>query len=123
MAATYAIATDAGKVRLLISDIGGDDGKSFLFEDDEIDAFLAMREDIRLAAATALRSIAANEAQVSKRIKFLELSTDGPAVAKSLVEVAEKLESEVDEDSEVEIANMSWDEFGWLANRYWGEEA
>lgn len=123
MAATYTIATDSGKVRLLISDIGGDDGKSFLFEDDEIEAFLVLREDIRLAAATALRTIAANEAQVSKRIKFLELSTDGPAVAKSLVEVAEKLEAEADDDSEVEIANMSWDQFGYYRNGYWGEEA
>ena len=122
MPATYAIATDAGKVRLLISDIGGGDGKSFLFEDDEIEAFLAMREDIRLAAATALRAIAANEAQVSKRIKFLELSTDGPAVAKSLVEVAEKLEAEVDEDSEVEIASMSWAVFCGYVDGYWWEE-
>lgn len=120
MASTYDITNDSGKVRLLISDVGGDGGASFIFNDDEILAFLTMRGDIRLAAATALRAIAANEAQVSKRIKFLELSTDGPAVAKSLIETAEKLEDETDDDGEVEIAHMSFEEFGWYANGFWG---
>jgi hypothetical protein len=117
MPATYNVATDAGKVRLLISDVGGIDGKSFIFEDNEIDSYLTMRGgDIRLAAATALKTIAANEAQVSKRIKFLELSTDGPAVAKELLNAAEKLEKEanedLDEDGGWEIAAMSNDPFG-----------
>jgi hypothetical protein len=111
MAETYDIETDAGKVRLLISDVGGSDGKSFLFNDAEIAGFLALRGgDIRLAAATALRTIAGNEAQVSKKIKFLELTTDGPAVAKELINAAEKLEAEVDDDGEIEIAAMTEDE-------------
>lgn len=123
MPATYSIATDAGKVRLLISDIGGSDGSSFIFEDDEIAAFLSMRgANVRLAAATALKSIAANEAQVSKRIKFLELSTDGPAVAKELLNTAKKLEEEATEDLDEEggfdIAAMSNDPF----NGAFGEE-
>lgn len=117
MPATYSVATDPGKVRLLISDIGGSDGSSFIFEDDEIAAFLAMRGgNIRLGAATALKAIAANEAQVSKRIKFLELSTDGPAVAKELLSTAEKLEeesdSDIDEEGGFDVAAMSNDPFG-----------
>jgi len=106
--AEYKIETDQGKVRLLISDIGGADGASFLFEDDEIAAFLALNENnIRLSAAEALRAIAGNEVQVSKRIKFLELSTDGPAVAKELRALAESLEEKADDDIEPEIASMA----------------
>lgn len=113
MAAEYKIANDQGKVRLLISDIGGADGKSFLFEDDEIQAFLNMGGGIKYAAATALRTIAANAAQVQARIKYLELSTDGPAVAKALNELADRFEAEATEEGEegdVEIAEMTVEE-------------
>jgi hypothetical protein len=108
--AKYEIATDAGKVRLLIADVGGADGKSFIFEDNEIDAFLSMGGSVKYAAAQALRTIAANTAQVQARIKYLELSTDGPAVAKALESLADKYEKEAidnDEDGDVEIAAMS----------------
>lgn len=42
MASNYDINTDEGKVRLLISDVGGSTGSDFIFDDDEISAFLAM---------------------------------------------------------------------------------
>lgn len=108
--AEYKIETDAGKVRLLISDVGGADGKQFIFEDNEIAAFLSMGGSIKYAAAQALRTIAANAAQVQARIKYLELSTDGPAVAKALNELADKYEQEAidaDDEGDVEIAGMS----------------
>lgn len=111
--AEYKIATEQGKVRLLISDIGGAGGKSFLFEDTEIQAFIDMGGGIKYAAATALRTIAANEAQVSKRIKYLELSTDGPAVAKSLNELADKFEAEAevdDESGDAEVVEFTGEE-------------
>lgn len=95
------------QVRLLISDVGGNSGKDFLFSDTEIENFLSMRGDsVHLAAATALRAIAGNEAQVSKRITFLELKTDGPAVAKELRELAKSLEESADEDADMEIAHL-----------------
>lgn len=106
----YDISNEQGKVRLLISDVGGADGKSFIFEDNEIQAFIDMGGGIKYAASSALRTIAGNEAQVSKRIKYLELSTDGPAVAKALNELADKLEAEAgdaDEEGDVEIAQFS----------------
>lgn len=110
---TYDISKgeDKDKVRLLISDVGGGDGKSFLYSDEEILIFLSLASEgnIRLAAAQAVRSIAGNEAQVLKRITFLELSTDGPAVAKALITLAEKFEDEADDDYDVEIASMSAD--------------
>lgn len=108
MGSTYNILSDEpkDKVRLLISDVGGADNASFLFTDEEILAFLqlAPEEDIRLASAQALRTIAGNEAQVSKRIKFLELETNGPAVAESLIKLADKLVEEVEDDADPELA-------------------
>ena len=57
MAFTYAIDTNRGKVRLLISDITASD---YQFEDDEIDAFLSMASSsLLLAASYALESWAA----------------------------------------------------------------
>ena len=102
------------QVRLLISDIGGESGTDFLFEDSEIDGFLELaHESVRQAAADALRAIASNEAQVQKRITFLELKTDGPAVAKALNELADKLEAKADKDEtdeeDIEIAEMVLD--------------
>lgn len=107
---SYDVSNEQGQVRLLISDVGGSDGKSFLFKDTEIQAFITLSGGVKYAAATALRAIAGNEAQVSKRIKFLELSTDGPAVAKALNELADKFEKEAedsDEDAEPDVASMS----------------
>lgn len=108
----YNPENEQGKVRLLISDVGGADGTSFLYTDVEIQTFLELEGSIRMAAASALRSIAGNEAQVSKRITFLELRTDGPAVAKELINLADKLESrEDDADGEIEFAQMGVDMF------------
>lgn len=111
------VSTDKDRVRLLISDVGGTSGDDFIFSDDEIDAFLEMRTSVFGAAATALRTIAANEAMVSKRITFLELATDGPAVAKALREAAADLDAQADsdesDDAVFEIVQMgSVDSFG-----------
>src|SRR5688572_3932453 len=71
-----ALTEPNDQVRLLISDVGGESGDDFLFSDNEILTFLSMEgENVYKAAAVALRTIAANEAQVMKRIKILELST------------------------------------------------
>jgi hypothetical protein len=106
------ISTEKDQVRLLISDVGGQGGTSFLFSDDEILTFLALRPDVRMAAALALRTIAGNEAQTQKAMKFFDLSTNGPAVAKSLMDQASALEQQADDDSDFEIADMGADFFG-----------
>lgn len=101
---------DKEKIRLLISDTGGADGKQFIFSDEEMEVFLELGGSIKYGAAIALRTIAGNTAQVQARIKYLELTTDGPAVAKALNELADKFEKEAidgDEDGDVEIAAMS----------------
>jgi hypothetical protein len=99
MAFTFDPTTDRGKVRLLIQDdTEQHDGIDiYFFTDAKIDAYLELNDDetgdarIRLAAADALDSWASNEAMVTKRIKQLDISTDGPAVAASLRAHADKL--------------------------------
>lgn len=112
MTASYTPgASEKDDVRLLISDIGGQ-GNEYIFQDEEIAAFLAMRDvNVGLAAATALRTLASNEALVSKRIKFLELETDGPAVAKELRAAADAMEKQANEDGDIEVIEWSVDEF------------
>lgn len=100
----YDPTTDIGKVRLLISDVGGESGTDFIFDDPEIEAFLEMESGVKLAAASALRSIANNTAQVMKVIKFMELSTNGAETAKILLKSAEELEKRADEDDDGSIS-------------------
>lgn len=103
------VDTPRNRVRLLVNDVDVD---TFHFHDEEIDRLLDMEgDDVKLAAATALDVIASNEAEVQKRIKLLELTTDGPAVAKSLREHAVALRSSVDDGADFEIAEMVFDEF------------
>lgn len=116
------ITEDKDKVRLLISDVGGNDGNSFVFSDDEINGFLSMETDVYSAAAQALRTLAANEALVSKRIQFLELKTDGPAVAKELRELAKELDVKSEDAGEGDddwdpVVEMVTEHFGYRASR------
>ena len=118
MAFTVDYGTDVGKVRLLISDISSDDP---IFQDDAVQAFIDMALDgnVKRAAASALLTIAVNEVLVQKRIKILDLSTDGPAEAEVLRKLATQLRSEADEeevDGAFDWAEMiqtpqQWDEF------------
>lgn len=95
MAFTVNYSTDRGKVRLLISDI---DPNNPIFEDDAIDAFLdiALDGNVKRAAAQALLTIAANEVYVQKRIRLLDLQTDGPSEASALRALAKELTSQAD---------------------------
>lgn len=95
MAAITDYSTSAARVRLLISDI---DEMNQIFNDQAIDAFLSMALDgnIKRAAASALLVMATNEVLVQKRIKLLDLSTDGPAEAKALQDLAKQYREEAD---------------------------
>lgn len=87
-------STDLAKVRLLISDIDWDNP---IFNDEAIEAFLALSSDsVKRAAATALLVMATNEVMVQKRIRLLDLSTDGPAEAEALRKLAEQYRREAD---------------------------
>lgn len=101
MTVTVDYATTIGQVRLLIADT---DENQAIFQDDAITAFLAMAldGDVKRAAASALLAIAANEAFVHKRIRILDLQTDGPAVARELREQAKMLRLEAEQDEAAE---------------------
>jgi len=104
---TYDPTTPNGKVRLLAQDF---DRENAIFSDDEIQAFMDMNEgDFRYAAASALEVIAANEAYVQKKIKLLDLWTDGSATAAALMKLATSLRGLSDQFSSEE-EQFSWAE-------------
>ena len=109
MSFTYDLTNAVGEVRLLIPDRTQTDA---FFSDEEVQTFLDMEEqNTFLAAALALDTIASDEAMVLKVITMLDLSTNGPAVAKSLRERADSLRSRVyDDDCSIAIASMAVNE-------------
>lgn len=117
MAFTYDVTVDRGRVRLLIGDTNVVNAARQVFSDEEVDAFLTLRGgSVFAAAATALRSIAANEVQVLKVVKNLDLQTDGAKVSDALVKLAGEYEGLADEaasadDPGFEIAEMVFDPF------------
>lgn len=113
MAFTYDLSTDIGKVRLLITDT---DTNNSIFTDEEITSFLSITavngsNDINLAAAKAMETIAASEALVQKKIKLLDLTTDGPAVAASLRASAALLREESDSESDIDVIEQNLNVF------------
>jgi len=106
---SYDPTTDAGKVRLLISDT---DVSNEVFTDTEISTFLTLEGDsVYLAAAQALDTLASNEVLVQKRIKMLDLSTDGPAESRELRARASSLRDQHDDVTDFDIAEMVVDDF------------
>lgn len=118
MAFTYDVSTDRGKVRLLITDV---QEANPLFQDAEIDAFLALNTSVRLAAAAALEVIAASEVLVLKKIVNLDLETDGPAVARELRELAKQLRAQDASIGAFDIAEQIHDDF--TLREYWLKQA
>lgn len=119
----FDMSTAAGRVRLLINDL---DITDLFFEDAQIDAFLDLEgDDVRLAAAQALDTIASNEALVFKKMRLLDSSVDGPAVAKELRERASELRRQAadgaDGGGDFEIAEMVVDGFT-SRDRLWNEQ-
>lgn len=112
----YDPTTPAGRVRLLISDTADEP----IFEDEEIDAFLDLTgSSVYRAAATALRAIAGNEAQVLKRIRLLDLDTDGAVVSEALRKLAADYDAEAARgDSGFEVAEIAMPPFGPRTQRH-----
>lgn len=96
MAIDYS--TPIGRVRLLIADVDED---NLLLADDQITGYLGIeRQRVKRAAAQALEAIATSEVLISKRIRTLDLQTDGPAVAAELRALAKALREQDDEDGD-----------------------
>ena len=121
MAFTYVLSTSIGQVRLLIPD---SNTLQYVFEDDEITAFLAMEGGVvKRAAALALETIASNETMVLKVIKLLDLSTDGAKTSDALLKRAALLRAQAATEAEdgidgsyIDIAEMVID--GWQATDF-----
>ena len=119
MAFTYNLATDAGKIRLLIPD---NSATNYVFEDDEIDAFLDLEySNVRRGAALALETIASNEAHVLKVIKLLDLQTDGAKTAEALLKRAKLLRDQADRADASEDGG-AWDYAEWTVSEFAGRE-
>lgn len=118
MAATYDPETTAGKVRLLISDVGGASGTDYIFEDPEIEGFLALADgSVYGAAAEACRAMAISEVLVQKKIRFLELSTDGPAQARELNTLADRYAAKAEEEAAGDAFDIAEMNAGPFADR------
>jgi hypothetical protein len=87
--------TDAGRVRLLISDV--QDPPKQVFSDQEIAAFLAMKPRVLRAAALALETIAGDQALRSKVIRTQDVQTNGAQLAEALLKHADRLKAEDDD--------------------------
>jgi hypothetical protein len=85
---TYDVTTPRGQVRLLLNDV---DAATAVFQDAEIDAFLALEgASVKLAAAQAIDTNATNEALASKVIKDHQQQTDGAKVADAMRKHAQR---------------------------------
>lgn len=84
-----------------------------LLTDDALQSYLDLEVDsadqIRLAAADALDAMASNQALIQKKIRLLDLQTDGPAVAESLHKHADMLRQQVFND-EYQESTFDWAE-------------
>lgn len=109
MAFTYDTTTDRGRVRMLITDRNE---ASPIFQDDEIDAFLALEDDsVRRAAALALETIASDQVLVLKVIVTLDTETDGAKVSDALLKRAAALRAQEDSTGAFDIAEMVVNDF------------
>ncbi|HEY8766043.1 MAG TPA: hypothetical protein VIP09_02075 [Dehalococcoidia bacterium] len=87
-----------------------------ILSDDQINTLLGLESDVRLAAALALDTIASNEALVQKKIRLLDIQTDGPAVALALrahaTALREQVASGVEDGAGFDIAEWVFEPFG-----------
>lgn len=118
MSFTYDVATSRGRVRLLCRDAVT---PGELFEDEEIDAFLALNNaEVLPAAAMALENVATNEVLVQKRIRLLDLQTDGPAEAAALLKLAASLRAQYESAGGFDWAEMVLDNATFM-EQAWNE--
>lgn len=86
-----------------------------LLSNQQITDLLAIESNVKLAAALALDTIASSEALIQKKMRLLDVQTDGPAVAKALRDHAAELRRQVAEGdpsvASFDIAEMVFDPF------------
>lgn len=116
MTFTYDPSSDAGVVRLLCTDTDADNA---IFSDAEITAFLTLQgNSVRYAAASALDTIASQQALLLKVVKLPDLEVDGAKLAMALRQQAKALRDEEDADGSFDIAEQVLDSFS-QRDRLW----
>jgi hypothetical protein len=94
---TVDVDQPVGMLRLLITDT---DEAFPLFTDAQLTALLAVEGgNLKRGAAVALETIATSETLIGKKITTQDLSTDGPAVAKALMDRARALREQADAEA------------------------
>ena len=83
------------------------------FSDSDLQSFINSEGDDYMAAAQALDTMASNMVLVMRKIKDLDIDTDGPAVAKALHDHADKLRKQAANNAGVDWAEMVVDNFNW----------
>jgi len=113
-------STAVGQVRLLIPDVEQLDNladpsaaASYIFNDSQVQAFLALySNNVKRAAAQAKLVLATSESLINKVIKTADYATDGAKLGAELRAQATLLQAEADkdeaEDSYEEIALVSF---------------
>lgn len=109
---TYNLETPVGQVRLRIKD---KDGKNPIFTDQELTYFLTAEGDnVALAAALALETMAADPLLLSKRIRLPDYEVDQSTAGKGLLDVAKAIRQRVAEEADegaLDIAEWVVDDF------------
>jgi hypothetical protein len=96
MSYSYSLETDLGKLRLLIQDTDvSSAGAKAVYSDEELTFFLSQTEgedgnNIYLAAAHALETLAAEKARLAKVKKMDVLSNDTTKIAEQLLMLADR---------------------------------
>lgn len=93
MAFTYDLATDVGKVRLLVPDR---DAAYPAFQDGDLTALLSLEGDVRRAAALALETIAADTVMTLRVTTTLGLTVDGAKASDAILKRAATLRTQAD---------------------------
>jgi hypothetical protein len=116
----YTLDTEVGLITFATPPAGGATivvtYRHAILSDANYATLQGLYPDTLRAAAAALDTIASNEALVQKKIRSLDLQTDGPAVAKELRAHAAELRRQAEEEDtaagDFEVAEMVFDDFG-----------
>lgn len=81
-----------------------------ILSDDDIDTFLTLEGGNYRAAATALETIATNQALILKVMKVLDVQTDGAKLAAELRARAQQLRKSAEEAEEATADGWDWAE-------------
>ena len=91
-------------IRLHLTDLGPD----YLLSDQDLKAlYTDSGQSVARTVASGLRTIAASELLVSKKISTQDLTTDGPAISAELRALAREWDAKADAEQEVEPSAFS----------------